>query len=189
MRNVPPSAISQADATNGSRGSASLFERNEPDRPRDRRRDHHGEPERRRSGAEARRDDEQQSEEAGERAEARRARRVLAATSRSTMIWSGTVPAIIAATLESIRVSATCTMPDAEPEQEPADDRARTELGTRDAQRRAAPGEDRCEEERGGEEARPGGEERRDRVDRDLDPEVRRAPDDVDDERARSRRA
>ena len=27
------------------------------------------------------------------------------------MIWSGTVPAIIAATLESIRVSATCTRP------------------------------------------------------------------------------
>ena len=45
--------------------------------------------------------------------------------------------------------------PDAEPEQEAADDRARAELGARDAERRAAPGEDRREEHRGDEEARP----------------------------------
>ena len=41
------------------------------------------------------------------------------------MICSGTVPAIIAAMLESIRVSATWTSADAEPEQECAGDRAR----------------------------------------------------------------
>ena len=72
--------------------------------------------------------------------------------------------------------------PDAEPEQEHSGDRARHELGARDAQRAPAPGENRCEQQPGHEEARPGGKERRDRLDRDLDPEVGRPPDDVDDE-------
>ncbi len=110
-RKTPPKSISYAVATNGSRGSESRFERKEPV-------DHENDaaimiaspsavdpaP---RPGATTR---------PSPASPARVLRRVASAgcspaSSRMPMICSGTVPAIIAATLESIRVSATWTIP------------------------------------------------------------------------------
>ena len=66
--------------------------------------------------------------------------------------------------------------------QQQADQRSGGQLGPRHAQRReAAPPRDPAGHERPGHEEPPGhGEQRRDRLTGELDPEVRRSPDDVD---------
>jgi hypothetical protein len=65
---------------------------------------------------------------------------------------------------------------DAERQQEQARERARGELMPGDAEARPANREDRGEEPGGDEEAASGREKWRQRVDDDLDPEVRRGP-------------
>ena len=104
---------------------------------------------------------------------------------RMTMICSGTVPTMIAATLESIRVSATCTRPTPSVRRRRTDDRGAAELAAADAEARPAQGEDRGQKRACDEEAASAGEQRWQRLDGDLDPEVRRAPEDVDDEQRR----
>ena len=104
---------------------------------------------------------------------------------RSAITWSGTVPAIIAATLESMRVSAMWTTPT------PSVSRSRPAVAAPTSSRRVTrrlfprTEQDRREEHARHEEAAARGEERRQRLDDDLDAEVRRAPDEVDDEQRR----
>ena len=103
------------------------------------------------------------------------------ASARQTTICSGTEPAIIAATPESILVSATCTRPTPHAEQRDAQTRRRERFAAVDAKRSPRDCEDRGEDCRCSEEARSGREERRQRAHGELDPEVRRSPDEVDD--------
>ena len=102
------------------------------------------------------------------------------AASRMRMIWSGTVPgdhrrdARVDARLRDV------DEPDAERQQEQAGGRTPDELACRHAQARAAERQGEGEDRAGDEEAAAAREERRHRVDDDLDPEVRRAPDHPD---------
>ena len=94
--------------------------------------------------------------------------------------WSGTEPAIIAATLDSILVSATVTMPTpnvrSDTPRSSADISSRQDTRSDRPLRRSDAGEDQPRDD----EARAAREERRLRAHGDLDREVRRAPDDVD---------
>ena len=96
--------------------------------------------------------------------------------------WSGTEPAIIAATLESIRVSASVTTPDAEGQQRrrrgPRRPRA-SRHGHAQASARGARGSAASSSPASANRS-AGREKRRHRLDRHLDREVRRAPDEVD---------
>ena len=74
---------------------------------------------------------------------------------------------------------------DPEREEEATDDRGAAELATADTEARPAQCEDRGEKPACDEEAASAGEKRWQRLHGDLDPEVRRAPEDVDDEQRR----
>ena len=102
------------------------------------------------------------------------------ASVRRRITCSGTEPAIIAAMLESIRVSASVTMPtpSASSESPSSAEDASSRRVTRMLRPRHR--QDQREQGAGEQEARAGGEERRQRLDRELDREVGRAPDQVD---------
>ena len=189
MRNAPASPISHTVATNGSSGSGSRLDRNEPSvqdivaliitaspsaveplpRPG--------------------RDHEPEADEPRERAQPRGARRVLAGEQAQDDDLQRHRPGDHRRDARVDPRLGDVDDADAEREEQPAGERARSELGARDAERRPAPREDRREQDRCGQEARAGGEQRRQRLDRDLDREVGRAPDARRRRRARSRRA
>ena len=93
-------------------------------------------------------------------------------------IHSGKVATMSAATPVSIRCCDDRHEGVSPDEQERADDRRRDPVV--ESRPRAARAEDREEDRPRDEEADRGHQERRDRLDRDLHPEVRRTPDDVD---------
>ena len=123
------------------RGERDALRHERAERPAHRRADHHREPERRRAGAQAGSDDEAEADEPGQRAEAGRPGRALARRSRrSTMICSGTVPGDHRGDARVDSRLGDVNEPDAEPEQQRADERGRGELAARDPQRGPAPG-------------------------------------------------
>ena len=108
------------------------------------------------------------------------------ASVRSRITCSRTEPAIIAAMLESIRVSASVTIPTPSASSDSPSRPEEASSAARDADAAAAQREDQRQQPAGEEEARPGREERGQRLHRELDREVGRAPDEVDGPEARS---
>src|SRR6266487_6224457 len=180
VRNTPPEHLVRARDERIARHRESQGEEG-ADRPGDRGRDHDEEADGGRAGPEPRQDDQREPDEADGRSEAKGTRDAISGHSPHEDYLQRNRPrdhrrdARVDPRLGNVDDA------DAEGEEKQADERAREQLPRADPEAAASERENEHEDQAGREEARASGEQGRKRLDGDLDSEIRRAPDEVDD--------